>query len=1007
MAKKFVSTLMSMLLLTYLSPKVYGEEIVVVEKEKPRIYTVEKGDSLSWIAKTMLGDGSRYMDIYELNKDKITDPNLIEIGMKLKLPRVIFKKGDYENGKTLYFGQIHSHSNLSDGKGDIDEAYEYAKDVARLDFFAVTDHSNSFDNELKANIADGSMSEEWKKGQEIANKFNEPGIFTAIYAYEMTWSATTGQWGHITTYNTPGFETRNNKDIDLKNYYEILTTQPMSISQFNHPGITFGNFANYTFYSKEADKVINLIEVVNNKVPSYDEYTQALDMGWHLAPTNNQDNHNGKWGTEDSGRTVVEAKELTRDSIFDAIRNMRVYATEDENLEISYELNGNTMGSILNAQEQLNFDIKVEDPDTTDVVSTIELITDGGKIQEAIIGDLNLEEWKFSLNPDDVADSTYFYVKIMQKDKDVAVTAPIWIGDKENIGISSFTASSNKVIIDNDVTVDTVIYNNEDVLLENIKVEYLLNGESVITKNIDNIAPSEQENTSAKIKITKAGNNTIEAIVTAVINGAERKYTENINVVGVKLDEVTAIIIDGSKKNAYVSDNYKNNMNFITKIVNENDGIVKVNLEPITDELLTNYDLLIITDPGVTGEFENYNKEELNAIKKFVERGGNLIITSKGDYGDEKGLYGNAAQANAILKVIGATVRLNDAQLTDDEQNGGQNYKLYLDNFNKDSIYTNGIDFIGISKEQPNNKYSSFGGTSVLIKNPLTTEIIVSGHDTTKNIDNDKQNDLEEDENTVALAIETLPNGSKIAVAGSTFFSDFEMDPSSKYSNPIIATNILKELAPKKTKIITPIADIYVDKDNDNIPDLIDKVYTVEGIVTAGNAIDNNKFLDIVYLQDKTGGIAIMPISELKLKEGQKVQVTGTIKDYEGNLVLGDIVENIDVHIIDDGINPLKPTILSTGNTMLENNQGLLVKTTGIVTKIGDKESGNIFIDDGSGEAKIYIDEYIGSGLGIENDIFNNVNLGDTITVIGLSSENPDGNRIRVKNIDELVIIKD
>lgn len=49
-------------------------------------YTVVSGDSLWNIAKKYLGDGSRYTEIYELNKDKITNPNLIYPGQVLTLP---------------------------------------------------------------------------------------------------------------------------------------------------------------------------------------------------------------------------------------------------------------------------------------------------------------------------------------------------------------------------------------------------------------------------------------------------------------------------------------------------------------------------------------------------------------------------------------------------------------------------------------------------------------------------------------------------------------------------------------------------------------------------------------------------------------------------------------------------------------------------------------------------------------------------------------------------------
>ena len=53
---------------------------------KQSTYTVKSGDCLWNIAKKYLGDGSRYNEIYNLNKDKITNPNLIYAGQVLTLP---------------------------------------------------------------------------------------------------------------------------------------------------------------------------------------------------------------------------------------------------------------------------------------------------------------------------------------------------------------------------------------------------------------------------------------------------------------------------------------------------------------------------------------------------------------------------------------------------------------------------------------------------------------------------------------------------------------------------------------------------------------------------------------------------------------------------------------------------------------------------------------------------------------------------------------------------------
>ncbi len=68
-----------------------------------------------------------------------------------------------------------------------------------------------------------------------------------IYGFEMTWS---NGLGHINTFNTEGFQSRTQNEYKtystaLQNYYATLKTQPDSISQFNHPGTTFGDFSDF------------------------------------------------------------------------------------------------------------------------------------------------------------------------------------------------------------------------------------------------------------------------------------------------------------------------------------------------------------------------------------------------------------------------------------------------------------------------------------------------------------------------------------------------------------------------------------------------------------------------------------------------------------------------------------------------------------------------------------------------------------------------------------------
>jgi nucleoid-associated protein YgaU len=51
-----------------------------------RTYTVQPGDNLSKISKQFYGDANKYMKIFEANKDKLSDPDKIRVGMDLVIP---------------------------------------------------------------------------------------------------------------------------------------------------------------------------------------------------------------------------------------------------------------------------------------------------------------------------------------------------------------------------------------------------------------------------------------------------------------------------------------------------------------------------------------------------------------------------------------------------------------------------------------------------------------------------------------------------------------------------------------------------------------------------------------------------------------------------------------------------------------------------------------------------------------------------------------------------------
>lgn len=61
-------------------------DIKVANTDILGIYTVTSGDTLSKISKKYLDNPNRYNEIFNLNKDILTNPDLIKVGQRLKIP---------------------------------------------------------------------------------------------------------------------------------------------------------------------------------------------------------------------------------------------------------------------------------------------------------------------------------------------------------------------------------------------------------------------------------------------------------------------------------------------------------------------------------------------------------------------------------------------------------------------------------------------------------------------------------------------------------------------------------------------------------------------------------------------------------------------------------------------------------------------------------------------------------------------------------------------------------
>ena len=61
------------------------------------------------------------------------------------------------SAQNVYFGNLHSHTSYSDGSGTPDEAFTHARDVARLDFLAITEHNHAAAENGAKDRADGIL----------------------------------------------------------------------------------------------------------------------------------------------------------------------------------------------------------------------------------------------------------------------------------------------------------------------------------------------------------------------------------------------------------------------------------------------------------------------------------------------------------------------------------------------------------------------------------------------------------------------------------------------------------------------------------------------------------------------------------------------------------------------------------------------------------------------------------------------------------------------------------
>lgn len=310
--------------------------------------------------------------------------------------------GAPEKSWAVYFGDLHTHCSKSDGKGTPEEAYSYARDEAKVDFLALTDHNKAKLTRKAVGEVVSAAAREKRPGfaplfgQEFStdkpnNHINVFGIEEPIpEAFDNDFRRLYREWLPAYTNRHPGGPVfcQFNHPASKNRDYGIapVTVKDRRIVNYN------GDWAGF---AADADPWVKLIALVNGPAkikagaPAHGLHMDIgdnlgtwffyLDKGFHLSPTCNQDTHVASWGDLTTGRTGVWLDEpLSGEALMKALSEGRCFATEDKGLSLWLSVGGAPMGARLadTGTTNLTVVVKVDDRDGPGSVYTVELYGD-------------------------------------------------------------------------------------------------------------------------------------------------------------------------------------------------------------------------------------------------------------------------------------------------------------------------------------------------------------------------------------------------------------------------------------------------------------------------------------------------------------------------------------------------------------------------------------------------------------------------------------------------------
>lgn len=351
-------------------------------------------------------------------------------------------------GKPIFFGDIHNHSGEIKGGeingcgvGTAEDNYLYARDVSRLDFYGLAEH----DYQIKD-------AEGWRHWEALSKKYNKDGHFVTFPSFEWT----SGKYGHRNVHykseGGPFFFSREEGSILPDEIWSFLAKSDVSgFTIPHHPSAAPHSF-DWSTFNPEFDRLVEIYSSWGSSEVERDSLAgsgtqrisrlsidNAFKDGLKFGMIGSSDGHDGHPGnsqspdikhhhiyhTNGSGRAAVLCDTLSRESVFEALRNRRCYATTGQHIELDFSLNGSCMGTDVPIARDGNYSLETELHGTARI-KKLQLISARGIIRSIEVDRLSaMIQETLSLSREDM----YIYLKCEQDDNAVAWSSPVWINN--------------------------------------------------------------------------------------------------------------------------------------------------------------------------------------------------------------------------------------------------------------------------------------------------------------------------------------------------------------------------------------------------------------------------------------------------------------------------------------------------------------------------------------------------------------------------------------------------